>query len=87
MGRMDNTTVPIDLKGMVDKTGVFYSIGSSSCLRKTSCPWVRQSSEFDEREHYALVGVLILHQNPILERAGVCNMSGMDTQRWYIGAS
>ncbi len=27
-------------------------------------------------------GELILHQNPLLERAGVCktNMSGMDTQ-------
>ena len=74
---MDDTTVPIDSRGMIDRTGIFRSIGSHGRLLLQHAS--ERPHESDVRQNltsqnngYALVGVLILHQSQLLERMDVC---------------
>ena len=85
MARTDSITVPIDLKGMIDKTRAFCSIGSHGTLllhHASERPHGFDGpSEFDEREHWLCIGWRIdLALEPIVGARGHLRMSGMDTQ-------
>lgn len=74
---MDDTTVPIDLKEMIDKTGIFHSFGLHERLFLHHAPESQHGSDIRQNltsgnNGYALVGVLILHQSQFLERVYVC---------------